>query len=726
MEQYPTDALFGRLQQFDQEIAGFKDTIDEEKKAWLTACRTKAADVYVAALKESLDTANLRLTDLTAQRERLTETLIAGQANNTGGILAHFPALISICLPVGRHVPYLSTVGPKATAGAASSGTPQRMQEGALSRFSFDDLLRDILTSEFASSLNITGGVNICEITNNICSNIVSDLGLRRALLTFMHHFKTEEIGPSCQQAVLLKSLEELGLQDLLDTSRAKRSRRVLGLPLIYKDVTRSIAQYTNKPDATGPMFSLVFEWKITHNQCAKQQFRALCIQAIERAFAFASNYAWLPSVDVFFVLSGANPCIGHILVRRDHQNRLSSTMAFFKDLTSFFETLMKARDRAGDVKRSACGAVVGALNWLKISPSMQRARHTTLDPNKHLYSLALAERVVNGRPPAVRTHNFQLCLKAVPLYDKEWKATVSTFTYEKNHIKQVFGEAAIENYDDVRVPYALVAVYRENGHTHVEVLHSEGQEMLDRLLLESRRLTQVEHEPNEYTDGSYASLGPLHKVDVPEGWGVLVMLHGATIYDTGNKTSACITLHSAITQRLPLGCALTELLDRIKRTLQLQLHCGKFISCDMRPPNVIAFSRALLDKAQFPADIADKLMTVVLEVSEEAEWPASGEASESDEILEEPSTEAELATFRASDTSFPCETGALVWTLIDYGFCIDKGGCTTIPEGAAWDLIKLVVEGDPGERSGLTMDPLAWSWMLALAICELQAAQFG
>jgi hypothetical protein len=36
-------------------------------------------------------------------------------------------------------------------------------------------------------------------------------------------------------------------------------------------------------------------EWKIKHGKVLQEQFSALLDQAIERAFAFTTNYAWLP-----------------------------------------------------------------------------------------------------------------------------------------------------------------------------------------------------------------------------------------------------------------------------------------------------------------------------------------------------------------------------------------------------------------------------------------------
>jgi hypothetical protein len=62
-------------------------------------------------------------------------------------------------------------------------------------------------------------------------------------------------------------------------------------------------------------------EWKITHGKVLQEQVSALLDQAIERAFAFAPNDAWLPSVDVFFVISGPTTYIGHILVKRGDRN---------------------------------------------------------------------------------------------------------------------------------------------------------------------------------------------------------------------------------------------------------------------------------------------------------------------------------------------------------------------------------------------------------------------
>jgi hypothetical protein len=115
-------------------------------------------------------------------------------------------------------------------------------------------------------------------------------------------------------------------------------------------------------------------------------------------------------------------------------------------------------------------------------------------------------------------------------------------------------------------------------------------------------------------------------------------------------------------------------------------------------------------------------MSSLTLENSEvaEEELPASCESPDSGELIEEPSTVEELTSLNAFTGSFPCESGALVWTLIDYGFCIDAG-CTTISEGAAWDLIELVVGGDLGKRQGLPMDPNVWMLMLTAAVCQLQ-----
>jgi hypothetical protein len=201
-------------------------------------------------------------------------------------------------------------------------------------------------------------------------------------------------------------------------------------------------------------------------------------------------------------------------------------------------------------------------------------------------------------------------------------------------------------------------------------------------------------------------------------------MLHGATKYDEDNKTSVCITLHSAITQRLHLGCTMLELLHHIKCTLQWQLSRGSFISCDLRPPNLIAFTSALLNKAKGIAGMSEDMAALTIdnvEMLEDGKGPVAengkGPVAENGKVAEE-----DLATLTELAESFPCENGPLVWTLIDYGFCLDEGGCTTIPEGAAWDLIKLFVDGLPGKRVGLTMDPRVWLVMLSSAVCQLQA----
>jgi hypothetical protein len=114
----------------------------------------------------------------------------------------------------------------------------------------------------------------------------------------------------------------------------------------------------------------------------------------------------------------------------------------------------------------------------------------------------------------------------------------------EKKNMQQMF-QAEVGNEYAVGVPYPLVAVYRKAGDAVVENLHSQGLKVLERLLRTSKQLTTTEHK-----GGSYMSMGPLHEVDVPEGWGVLVMLHGATKYSE-DKVSQCITLHSAITGRM-------------------------------------------------------------------------------------------------------------------------------------------------------------------------------
>jgi hypothetical protein len=177
---------------------------------------------------------------------------------------------------------------------------------------------------------------------------------------------------------------------------------------------------------------------------------------------------------------------------------------------------------------------------------------------------------------------------------------------------------------------------------------------------------------------------------------------------------SQCITLHYAITKRLDLDCDMLELLDRIKRTLQWQLHRG-LISCDLRPPNVIAFTSTLLDMVKDTDDASESMMHLEIEDDEAPEdgtqdWRAWLEHHQG------------AATAFAG--SFPCEKGPLVWTLIDYGLCIVQGGCTTFPDkGAAWDLIKRFVGGKPGEREDVSMDPNVWFAMLCMAVCQLQAS---
>jgi hypothetical protein len=472
-----------------------------------------------------------------------------------------------------------------------------------------------------------------------------------------------------------------------LDTSHAKRSLRVLSSPQSYQDVKRSIAFYNNKPDATAALHSVVFEWKITHNKTVSQQFSALCMQALDRAFAFATNYAWLPSVDVFFVLSGPEAYIGHILVTRDQQNQLKSTMSFFDSLTVFYRTLRGASERVEDVVGSACGALLGVFNHLQIAPSMLRVRRTTEHTSKHVYSVALPERHVKGYSPAVFTHDFRLCLKAMPL---------STFMVEKDNIQKVFASSNVKN--DVAVPYALIAVFNKESGMVFEPLHPDGENMLKHLLRVSRKLCTVEY------NGCDTPIG-LRAVEVPEGWGVLVMLHGATMYSTKDKVSHCITLHSAIVERLNLGCEVLQLLDHIKRTLEWQAS-QQLMSCDLRPPNVVAFTRALLDLAKSDQPTEEEMQLLNLDGDEEEhDWKTWLKSNE--------------GKTKAFAGSFPCEMRPFVWTLIDYGLCLDNG-CANIPEGAAWDLIKLVVGGYSGKRENLSMSPNEGMYMLSAAMYQL------
>jgi hypothetical protein len=144
-----------------------------------------------------------------------------------------------------------------------------------------------------------------------------------------------------------------------------------------------------------------------------------------------------------------------------------------------------------------------------------------------------------------VFTHDFRLCFKAVPLSvaGNEDEAPFA-FMCEKNNMQQVF-QAEVGDEYAVGVPYPPVAVYRKAGDTVAENLHCQGLKVLERLLRTSKQLTTIEHK-----GGSYISMGSLHEVDVPEGWGVLVMLHGATKYSE-DKVSQCTTQHSAITGRM-------------------------------------------------------------------------------------------------------------------------------------------------------------------------------
>jgi hypothetical protein len=121
-----------------------------------------------------------------------------------------------------------------------------------------------------------------------------------------------------------------------LDTSHGMRMRRMLGCPHRSSDVKRSMIICSNKPDATAKLHFIVFKWKISRGKVLQEQVSALLDQAIERAFAFATNYACLPSADVFLLLSGPTTCIGHILVKRGDRNEPKFAMFFFNDLMEF------------------------------------------------------------------------------------------------------------------------------------------------------------------------------------------------------------------------------------------------------------------------------------------------------------------------------------------------------------------------------------------------------
>lgn len=611
-----------------------------------------------------------------------------------------------------RHEFVESVTGPNATAvSIASLGTPSKPNAGSLGT-TMQSALNVSLKTSSAARLNITGGVEFVKISGKVSES--KALGIdhvkKAALLEFVHDFKVEDGGlDTSQQHVLLASLNKLSnTMEWLDTSHGNRSRRVLGPPQ-HSDGQRSIAFYSSKPDATEALLSIVFEWKITHDKTAMVQFSSLCGQAIERAFAFATNYAWLPSVDVFFVLSGSPSCIGHILVIRDELNNLKTTMVFFESLSDFYQALQTACYRAEQLRTSACGALLGFFNHYKLAPSMQRVRRTTAQKCKHVYSVALAESLVKSKSPAVSTHDFRLCLKLVQLSAED--GDPFSFLYEKKNIQLVFeSDVDEEKEDSVGVPYALVAMYNdENGSVVLEELHSKGEEMLKRLLEKSRRFTKAEHKEYE----NYEAVSALHTVDVPEGWGVLVMIHGATHFNQESKVSQCLTLHSAITERLISGGDLANVLHRIERTLQWQLNNGNLISCDLRPPNVIAFTRTLLDMAKGTYDLSNGVAQATLGDDDGIETKAGRDMSK-------PNPE----DAKALAGSFPCEEGPLVWTLIDYGFCVVDGSTTIPPEGAAWDLMKGVVGGEPGKRIDMSMEPSKWMSMLYNAVIQLQASQ--
>jgi hypothetical protein len=107
---------------------------------------------------------------------------------------------------------------------------------------------------------------------------------------------------------------------------------------------------------------------------------------------------------------------------------------------------------------------VLGVLNYFKLAPSMYRVWRTTDFKSKHVYSVALPERLVRGLSSAVFTHDFRLCFKAVPLSvaGKEDGAPF-TFMCEKNNMQQVF-QAEVGDEYAVGVPYPMVAVYRKVG----------------------------------------------------------------------------------------------------------------------------------------------------------------------------------------------------------------------------------------------------------------------
>lgn len=256
-------------------------------------------------------------------------------------------------------------------------------------------------------------------------------------------------------------------------------------------------------------------------------------------------------------------------------------------------------------------------------------------------------------------------------------------------------------------MPYALVAMYNTgDGPVVEEPLHKKGYEMLGRLLCKSKDLTTAEHAKCE----NYRSMSPLHAVDVPKGWGVLVMIHGATTYNKDRMVSECLTLHSAITESLMSTGDVLNVLDRIELTLKWQLEHGKLISCDLRPPNVIAFTCTLLDIAK--GTNSNDFAQVPLVDDEANETEVSRALAKTN-----------LEDAKALAGSFPCEEGTLVWTLIDFGFCVIDG-LTTIPEGAAWDLIRRVVGGETGKRKDVSMEPREWMKMLYMAVIQLQTSR--
>jgi hypothetical protein len=68
----------------------------------------------------------------------------------------------------------------------------------------------------------------------------------------------------------------------------------------------------------------------------------------------------------------------------------------------------------------------------------------------------------------------------------------------------------------------------------------------------------------------------------------------------------------------------------------------------------------------------------------------------------------------------FMCEKGDLLWTVIDYGYCIVEGCAHIADSGHAWELMQDIVDSQSGPLTNLIMSSSLWMGMLYKAVIQL------